>query len=423
MNAIASHRTSLLILSVVLVIACQHAAAQAGHLDTTFGQNGIVTTDFGDQEQSGNAASANAAVLQSDGKIVVAGGIPGSRGFSVPAVVRYNSNGSLDTSFGSSGIASIPSLEDSPFTSVTLQSDGKIVAVAGGFNAYVARYTSSGVLDSSFGTGGIVSLQFTGGPAGSGVIVLSNGNILLANRNLIQLQPDGQFDTSFGSAGVARTAGFQATALALLPSGKILVTSSQLSGGFLSQYDSNGSLDTTFGIGGQLASPGTAPGLALLASGDFVVGGSLTNNAPLPLNGLATTGFAVSRYLPAGVVDASFGSNGGTTTLVPTYVTVAASGLAVDPNGNTVLVGTAIQSFANAFALARYTPTGQLDTAFGSGGTVVTLFSGGTQIPSVSANGIAIQPDGKILVVGGYTVGVPRHGFDTAFKVARYLGH
>ncbi len=421
MNAISSRRISLLILSIVLVIACRHAAAQAGHLDPTFGQNGIVTTDFGDQQQGSNAASANAAVVQSDGKIVVAGGIPGSRNFSVPAIIRYNSNGSLDTSFGSSGIVSIPSLEASPFTSLTLQSDGKIVAVAGGFDAYVARFTPAGALDSSFGTGGIVSLTFIDGLAGSGVVVLSNGNILIADGKLIQLLPTGALDTSFGNGGIARTAGFGATALAVLPSGKILVTSTSAASGFLSQYDSNGSLDTTFGIGGQLASPGTAPGLALLASGDFVVGGSLTNNAPLPLNGLSTTGFAASRYLASGVIDGSFGTNGGTTTLVSNYVAVATSGLAVDPNGNSVLVGTANQSSVTAFALARYTSSGQLDSAFGSGGIVVTAFGGGTQIPSVSANGIAIQADGKILVVGGYSVSVPRRGFDTAFKIARYL--
>jgi uncharacterized delta-60 repeat protein len=250
MNAIPSHRISLLILSIVLVIACQHAPAQAGHLDPAFGQNGIVTTDFGDQQQSGNAASANAAVLQSDGKIVVAGGIPSQTGFPVAAVARYNSNGSLDTGFGNSGIVSTASLEDTPFTSVALQSDGKIVAVAGGFDASVVRYTSAGVLDSSFGTGGIVSLNFNDGPLASGVVIQSDGNILVANGKLIQLLPGGALDTSFGSGGAARTAAFGATALAVLPSGKILVTSTGLASGFLSQYDSNGSLDTTFGIGG-----------------------------------------------------------------------------------------------------------------------------------------------------------------------------
>ena len=91
------NRVSLLIFPLLLIVS-QQAAAQAGHLDPTFGSGGIVTTDFGDQTQSGNVASANAVTIQSDGKIVVCGGIPGSSGFPVPAVVRYNSNGSLDMS-------------------------------------------------------------------------------------------------------------------------------------------------------------------------------------------------------------------------------------------------------------------------------------------------------------------------------------
>jgi uncharacterized delta-60 repeat protein len=407
---------------MILVIVSQQAVAQAGHLDPTFGQGGIVTTDFGIQTQSGNTALANAAVVQPDGKIVVVGGVPSHTGFPIAAVARYNSNGSLDTTFGSSGVVSISTLEAIPFTSVTLQSDGKIVAVAGGFDASVVRFTAAGVLDSTFGTGGIVTLDFNQGPSGSGVLVLSNGNILLANGKLIQLLPSGALDTSFGSNGAARTAGFGATALALLPSGMILVTSSQTPSGFLSRYDSNGTLDTTFGIGGQSASPGTAPGLALLSSGDFIVGGSLTNNVPLPGNGLATVSFAVSRYLSSGIMDSSFGTNGGTTTPVPNYVEVATSGLGVDPGGNTVLLGTTNQTGVNAFALARYTSSGQLDTSFGSNGIVVTTFGGGIQSPSVSANGLTIQSDGKIVVVGNYSVFVPRQGFDTAFKIIRYLG-
>jgi uncharacterized delta-60 repeat protein len=422
MHGTMLHRTSLLILSMILVIVSQQAVAQAGHLDPTFGQGGIVTTDFGIQTQSGNTALANAAVVQPDGKIVVVGGVPSHTGFPIAAVARYNSNGSLDTTFGSSGVVSISTLEAIPFTSVTLQSDGKIVAVAGGFDASVVRFTAAGVLDSTFGTGGIVTLDFNQGPSGSGVLVLSNGNILLANGKLIQLLPSGALDTSFGSNGAARTAGFGATALALLPSGMILVTSSQTPSGFLSRYDSNGTLDTTFGIGGQSASPGTAPGLALLSSGDFIVGGSLTNNVPLPGNGLATVSFAVSRYLSSGVMDSSFGTNGGTTTPVPNYVEVATSGLGVDPSGNEVLVGTTNQTGVNAFALARYTSSGQLDTSFGSNGIVVTTFGGGIQSPSVSANGLTIQSDGKIVVVGNYSVFVPRQGFDTAFKIIRYLG-
>jgi uncharacterized delta-60 repeat protein len=417
------HRASLLIFSI-LVIASQQATAQAGKLDPTFGNGGIVTTDFGDQRQSSNVATANAVTIQPDGKIVVCGGVPNSNGFPVAAVVRYHTNGSLDKSFGTSGIVTTPSIEDLPFTAITLQPDGKILATAGGFTAFVVRYTADGVLDSTFGTGGIVTLSFINGPSTSGVLVQPDGKILVADRGLFRFLSDGQFDTSFGNGGTARTAGYPATGLALLPNGKILVASS-FSGtsGFISQYDSNGSLDTTFGIDGQLASPGTAAGLVLLGTGDFLAAGSLTNNSIQPYPGIVASGFAVSRYLSAGITDASFGTNGGTVTSIPNFPIVATSGLAVQSSGDIVLLGTANQNPKPVFALARYTSTGQLDPAFGTKGTVVTAFGGSVQIPSVSANGLTIQEDGKIVAVGSYSVFVPYHGFDNALKVVRYLGH
>jgi uncharacterized delta-60 repeat protein len=411
---------SFLILSILLIVS-QQAVAQAGQLDPTFGNGGIVTTDFGIQTQTNNTATANAAIIQPNGQILVCGGIPGNNGFPIPAVVRYNANGSLDTSFGNSGIVSIPSIEDVPFTAIALQSDGKIVAVGENF---VARFLPTGVLDSTFGTGGIASLgpEFIG-TTPQGIAIQPNGSILIADRFLLRLLPDGQFDTSFGTAGKALTAGFPASGLALLPSGKILVSSFLGQSGFISQYDSNGSLDTTFGISGQLASPGTAAGVILLSSGEFLAGGTLTNNATQPVGGITSTGFAVSRYLAAGVTDASFGTNGGTFTTVPVYSTLGTSGLAVDPSSNIVLLATGTHYPQQAFALARYTPAGQLDTTFGNSGTVVTTFGGGIQAPSVSANGLTIQSDSKIVAVGGYSIFVPYHGIDTAFKIIRYLGH
>jgi uncharacterized delta-60 repeat protein len=415
MNSRILQLASLSIFSILLTVS-QQAAAQAGHLDPTFGNGGIVTTDFGDHSNS-NVASANAVTIQADGKILVSGGIPSGNGFPSPAVARYNTNGSLDTTFGSSGVASISSIEDVPLTSIALQTDGRIVAA--GVNI-VVRFLPTGVLDSTFGSGGIVSLgnDFLGEPA-TGIAIQPDGKLLLANRYLLRFLSDGQFDTSFGSGGTARTAGYPATGLALLPNGKILASSSAIASGFISQYDSNGTLDTTFGIGGQLASPGTATGLAILGTGDFLSGGSLTNNSVLPISGIAAANFAVSRYLSAGVTDASFGSNGGTVTTVPGFPTVATSGLAVEPNGDIVILGNATRSPQTVFALARYTPTGQLDTTFGNNGTVETVFALGT---SVSANGLAIQSDGKILAVGGYTFSVPHGAFDTGFKVIRYLG-
>jgi uncharacterized delta-60 repeat protein len=413
------NRALLLIFSLTL-LAAQHAPAQAGHLDPTFGNGGIVTTDFGDQSQTNNLATADAVIIQPNGQIVVGGGIPGNNDFPIPAVARYNTNGSLDTTFGTNGITSIPSIEDVPFMALALQSDGKIVAVGENF---VVRFLSTGVLDSTFGTGGLASLgtDFIG-TSPQGVAIQPDGNILVADRYLLRLLTNGQFDTSFGTGGTARTAGYPATGLALLPSGEILVaSSSQGTSGFISLYQSNGALDTSFGIAGQLATPGTAAGLALLPTGEFLAGGSLTNNSILPVGGFASSGFAVSRYLGVGVTDVSFGTNGGTFTVVPVYQTIVTSGLAVQPSGDIVTVGTASHSLQTAFSLARYTSTGQLDTTFGTNGAVVTTFGSGIYTPSISANGVTIQSDGKIVVVGSYSVFVPYHGVDTAFKVIRYL--
>src|SRR5579863_4870384 len=132
---------SLLIFTTLLIASIQ-AMAQAGQLDPTFGQGGIVTTDFGNSINS-NIATANAVTIQPDGKIVVCGGIPGSKGFPVPAVVRYNTDGSVDTAFGSSGIASTPSEEDISASAIALQSDGKIVVSGFGNAIVVIRFTSN----------------------------------------------------------------------------------------------------------------------------------------------------------------------------------------------------------------------------------------------------------------------------------------
>ena len=405
-----------------LVLLAQNAAAQAGRLDPTFGSGGIVTTDLGIQTGSNNAATANAAVIQSDGKIVVAGAVPASNGFPVAAVLRYNPNGTLDSSFGTGGIVSTPSIEDAAFTSVALQSDGKIVGVAGGFSANIARYTSTGALDSTFGTNGIVTLNEINGPPQSGVLIQPDGKILVADKDLFRLLSNGQPDTSFGNGGQVNNAGYPATALVLLPNGEIVTASSGGASGVLAQYQSNGALDTTFGVAGQVGTLGSTVGLMLPGSGDILVCGALLNNTVIVPGGVGTSSFLASRYLPAGIADGSFGSNGGTTTSVPNYPTVNTSGLALEPSGDIVLVGTASQTTTAAFALVRYTPTGQLDTSFGNNGTAVTLFGGGFTAPAVHANGLTIQSDGKIVVVGSYEIFIARRGFDTAIKVLRYLG-
>ncbi len=412
-----SRRSSLLTLSILL-IACSLAAAQAGSLDPTFGSGGIVTTDFGDQINS-NIAIATAVTIQTDGKILVCGGIPSSTGFPIAAIARYNTNGSVDTTFGTSGIATSTTLGVP--TAIALQTDGKIVVAgpAGGLEINVARYTSTGTLDTTFGTNGIFTtgLNFNTGAPFSTLLIQSNGKILFADGVLLRLTAEGQADSTFGTNGEASVVDRSAAGLALLSNGKILVASSN---GLVSRYKSNGTLDTSFGINGQLPSPTSPSAVILLSTGDFLVNGVLVSSLTT-VGGITTTttGLAVSRYLSSGVTDATFATHGGVVTPIPTFPTVAPSGMALEPTGGDIVaLGIAsTTSQQQVFALARYTSTGQLDTTFGSNGTVTTSFS----TSSLSAPGLAIQQDGKIVAVAGFTTTVPHGEFDTGFKLVRYL--
>jgi uncharacterized delta-60 repeat protein len=418
----ALHRACLLIFSIVLVASTQ-AIAQAGQLDPTFGQGGIATTDFGNQINS-DVASANAVTIQPDGKIVVCGAAPGTNGFPNATVARYNTDGSLDKGFGILGVTTIPEQYE-VLSAIALQADGKIVTTgATGETIDVIRFDPNGQLDSTFGSGGIAAVSALGAFNG-GIVVQPDGKILVGNGHLlIRLLSNGQLDSGFGSGGSAKVAGFTPTALALLSNGKILVASALISSGFenpgfVTRYNSNGSLDTNFGINGQMSVPGPANAMVLLNSGrfagEFLVGGSLTSSVNGPVSG-----FAVSGYQAVGTVDARFGTHGGVVTPVPSYPTITTAGLGVQSSGDIVILATASNtSFSLVYALARYTPAGQLDATFGSNGIVTTSF--GTS--AVTANGLAIQSDDKILAIGGYTTPELHGQFDTGFKIARYLGH
>jgi uncharacterized delta-60 repeat protein len=421
-------RASLLIFSILLT-ASTLAAAQAGQLDPTFGQGGIVTTDFGTQLN----ATATAVKIQVDAKIVVFGGVSSSNGSDV-AVARYNTDGSLDTGFGTAGIATVAGL-DFP-SAMTLQPDGKIVGVAFNIGGYagsagitVVRFSSNGSLDSTFGTGGVVTTGILNFGQISGVVIQKDGNILIADGELLRLLPNGQFDSSFGNGGQAGVLGGNdgTPALALLPNGKILVSSASLlpasgylpTSSFVSRYNSNGSLDTNFAISGMFGTTGPANALLLLSNGEFLVGGNLTHS-PTGFGTLNTPiGFAVSRYEAAGTTDAKFGSHGGVVTPFANFSSIVTSGLGVQSSGDIVILGTAsAPKTPPVFALARYTAAGQLDPTFGSNGTVTTSL--GTT--ALAANGVAIQSDGNIVAFGSFGTAKSQSQNDVGFKLARYLG-
>jgi uncharacterized delta-60 repeat protein len=395
---------------LALVTVATLAAAQAGQLDSSFGNNGIFASNFG----SSSLVFGTSIALQSDGKIVV-GGEAGNPGI----VVRLNGNGTVDTGFGTSGVVSIRFRDVQNITvGVAIQASQRIVVVGTGLpgGGQLIRLNTDGSVDTSFGNGGSVALGVTPQtlalqPDDKVVVAGRGGGSLIAT--MTRYTADGQVDSTFGSGGTAPlVAG--AAAIAFQADGKILAASgssgfSAATSGSIVRYNTDGSLDTIFGINGQVSDLAGPAAVALQSNGQIVTAGSVTSSVSLSAS---VTGFGLTEFFPTGFPTFLFGTHGGAITPFPNFGSAAASSMVIQSNGFIVAAGNASSSPQNSvFALARYVPTGQLDTSFGMGGRVTTSFGNNT---AATISAIVLQSDGKIVAVG--TAG-------GNIAVARYLGH
>lgn len=410
MNSTFSKKYSPFFYCAILLGVTVSAAAQAGRLDPAFGSGGIASVQAV-VTQTSNVYTVGAVGIQSDGKILVAGGVPGNNDFTVPAVLRFLANGTLDKTFGAKGIAVLPNAFGG-YGALAIQPDGKILVATNGSasaNGEVNRFTATGKLDSSFGSGGAVTFKLS---SMSGVAVQPDGRILVGVQNLVgrqsqvaRLAANGSIDTSFGTNGFALPPGGTGT-FDVLSNGEILVF-----GGLVSRLTSSGATDAEFGVNGQLMAPNS--GHAMAANGDILAAGTLVSDPTVP-----SSGFAAFAYQSVGIGDPAFGKNGGVSTPLSNFPTISVAGIGVTSSGAIVELATATSSTQGAFGLVRYTPQGQLDTSFGSGGTVTTSFANNST-PIASA--IAIQSDDKTVAAGTVLSSAPHGEFSTALVVARYL--
>lgn len=387
-----------------------HAAP--GDLDASFGGSGIVHETFG------SSASLGAVAIQNDGKIVAAGtaGSPTSIG-----LARYESNGTLDSSFGSGGLVS--ATVDGAASALVVQSDGKLVTLGGNAagDFLLARFASDGALDTSFGVGGTVTTDCGGNDYGAALVLQADGRLVAAGWRgnggsagtlcLARYTSDGSLDASFGGDGIVTA--FDGTAiglgLALQADGKLLVAANTGSNFVVARFNGDGSADTGFGTGGLAqatfgpVSTGFALAVAVQPNGRIVAAGA-TGGGDLGL----------ARFLANGTTDASFG-DGGTVSTDLGY-TETADAVTLQPDGEIVVAGSSSYTSPPLgahfeFVVARYDVNGALDTAFGTDG--VASDSGGT------AFALALQPDGKV-VVGGTAVTTFLPPQQSEFVVARY---
>ena len=404
----------------------------AGDLDPSFGNGGKVTTDF-----SSNNDVATCVAIQSDGKIVVGGTSTDPTGNSDFALARYNSDGSLDTSFGSDGKVTTDFFHDNDsLNAIAVQPDGKIVAAGSasrpgqGPQFGVARYNPDGSLDLSFGSAGKTTTNFPGQDIAYAIAIAPGGKFMVVGTSsvkpasefaLARYNPDASLDTTFGVNGkvVNSIRGLvdDARSAVLQPDGKVIIagTHNQGDGFALFRYNTDGTPDNSFGASGavttavSLSSGATA--LALQPDGKIVAAGSSES-------GVIKTFFAIARYNADGSLDSTF-NEGDLRGFVQTSITSAndaATAIALQNDGKILAAGVAgdpgeFGTGSSDFAIARYKQTGVLDPSFGTKGKVVTDFFGHND----SARGIALQPDGKIILAG------VAQAKNNVFALARYL--
>ena len=404
---------------------CQKSYGQAGALDLTFNSTGTMLTMVGTSGED----IAYSVITQSDGKILVGGSSYNGSNHDF-ALVRYNINGSIDSTFDLDGRVTTPigSMEDRG-QSVVLQSDGKILLagyawIGPDFDFAMVRYNSDGSLDTTFDIDGKVVVAIgTTTDYGYSAAMQSDGKILITGVShvgltyyisVVRFNSNGSLDTSFDSDGKVMTTipGSRSNSIALQSDGKIVVAGLYQGPSnydvILARYNTDGTLDLTFDTDGIVMTQAAtgddaAQSVAIQSDGKIIVAGygvtpTLTYNPDL----------LVVRYNSDGSLDTSFDGDGVLLHSLGYYSDVGMS-IQLQSNGKIVVGGVS----EGKFALVRLNDNGTFDTTLDSDGIVTTSL--------VSSNNTAysacIQSDGKIILAGLTTF-----AFVAKFGVARYIG-
>lgn len=348
-----------------------------GSLDNGFGIGGIVIT------QVSFLSTATAIAIQPDGKIVAAGTYHTGDFANIyhMAVVRYHADGGIDSTFGTNGLV-MPELGFSEeINDMVLQPDGKIIVagaiandLSGAESFMLARFNSNGTLDSGFGTSGVTTTSVNISSEIVDIELLPNGKIIAAGRESLYDDPpvpdyvnfaiaryttQGILDNTFGSNGIVVTdvaagAPDMLQSMIVQPDGKIVAAGSSGNNQCLVRYQNDGSLDNTFGTSGKIIRPGPPAvlHLALRNNGKLITAGTM-------IGMVGSADFMLNGYLSNGAIDTNFGLNGTVLTNFPTVIPEGANDLSncilIAPDGKIIVAGSSDMHVA----LARYTVNDQ----------------------------------------------------------------
>jgi uncharacterized delta-60 repeat protein len=395
--------------------------------DNSFAANGVLQLPVGEPTSHLNVGIT--MLIQPDGKIVFSG-VYESDGAYHGIVLRRNSDGSADNSFDFDGIRTDEFIAGAEcyFFDIALQADNKIVAagyiqVGTTQNILVARYNTDGSLDNTFGTGGFISSNISGGDEFVNTVeVQSNGKIVLGgstfwggatgdNLLFVRLNANGSLDNTFNSTGLLVTdmAGDSDFILcsALQADGKMLF------GGYtyvdftndedflLVRLNDDGTFDTSFGSTGIVLTPiGSSYDeiwdLALQDDGKIVAAGYATKEIGVDEHYLD---FALARFNANGTLDNSFDLDGIVVTHFGTSSDVSedlSGTLVIDSEGKIIVAGSITTGGIEDFAMIRYNTNGSIDLTFDSDGFYTEDM--GSDHDAIFQ--MELQQDGKVIALG-----------------------
>lgn len=381
---------------------------------TTSNFEHLITYDSGNGHDSGEDI-----VIAEDNSIYVCGFARGSSNYNI-VITHLNSDGTLDTSFGTNGYAFL----DSPAggsvhdfgTSIDIDDSGKIVvagysAASSGHNLVIARYTPEGSLDTNFNSTGykVINVSGSGNLKWETGIVAQNGKIYVAdtadnNMILYKLTYSGELDTSFagGDGYIQQTNASTAIDLTIDTNGKLLITGT----GGIWRVTPDGESDTAFGSTGFVSSDLAARGIIVDSSRRILVTGTYTDSDS------GNKYAAVLRYTDSGELDTTFGRNGIVThpgLLGETAKAEKGNDLVVDALGNIYVTGLIYKTPADSsedMVVWRFKDNGDLDITFGDDqypvdNTPDGFFTYGTSADNLDrGKGIAIDNLGRVVISG-----------------------
>jgi uncharacterized delta-60 repeat protein len=394
---------------------------QDGSLDLTFDMDGkVANTTFQNYLYSFGLSS----VIQNDEKIITAGYVSNLFANSAFALARYNPNGSLDTTFDADGkVITFPIAgESAQAQSMALQSDGKIVVTGyttttanpigeGIYTFATIRYNTDGSLDTTFGNGGIVTTPTTF--QALSVAIQNDGKIVVGGTGgglrgsaVVRYNTNGSIDTTFGINGIANStftnynsSNIRGNSILIQNDGKIILTGTAYNSNsdiFLVRYNNNGTLDDTFGTSGKLIFDISGNNDSVFKSilqndGKIIIAGSTTNNGNQDL--------LLVRFQNNGSLDSTFNTNG----IIIKNLNGNSENLQdikIQNDNKIVVCGFSNFNINNDGILLRYNSNGILDNTFAVAGIVAIDYANDND----EGNSLIIQNDGKIVVSGNFSI-------------------